>query len=194
MVPIRKTPLGLPSLSASEASIDNCRISTGVGAGVVLGGRLLQGRRSLAEAGHMVIAHENGHTVEDLGSGTALARIAGIPGPDATRLASAGDQTALHHFNAVADAFAAGVANMVMCFMPERVVIGGGVSQAGNLLLDRVRAYLERSPASRFLAPDDLVIAEGGEDVGLLGAYALWQDCTASAVPDTRPSPVSPLG
>lgn len=82
---------------------------------------------------------------------------------------------------------------MVMCFMPERVVIGGGVSRAGDLLLDRVRKYLGRSPAGQFITPNNVVIAEGGEDVGLLGAYALWQDCTAPAAVDARSSPVSPL-
>ena len=187
--------LGEHRFGAGRGALDMVymTISTGVGAGVILGGRLLQGRRSLAEAGHMVIAHEDGLTVEDLGSGTALSRNTGIPGADAVRLALACGQNALRDFNAVADAFAAGVANMVMCFMPERVVIGGGVSRAGDLLLDRVRKYLERSPAGRFITPNNVVIAEGGEDVGLLGAYALWQDCTAPATVDTRSSPVSPL-
>ncbi len=51
-------------------------ISTGIGAGVIIGGRLLHGGRSLAEAGHMIIDHDGGMTVEYLGSGTALQRSA----------------------------------------------------------------------------------------------------------------------
>ena len=52
-------------------------VSTGVGAGVVLGGRLVRGRLSLAELGHTVIDRHTMQTVEDLGSGTALGRLAG---------------------------------------------------------------------------------------------------------------------
>src|ERR1700694_3253778 len=54
--------------------------STGVGAGVILSGRLLRGRWSLAEAGHMVIDWRSGATVEDLGSGSTLARRAKADG------------------------------------------------------------------------------------------------------------------
>ena len=52
-------------------------VSTGVGAGVVLGGRLVRGRLSLAELGHTIIDRHTMQTVEDLGSGTALGRLAG---------------------------------------------------------------------------------------------------------------------
>ena len=60
-------------------------ISTGIGAGVVNSGRLLRGRRSLAEVGHTVIdwrAWREGRpsTLEELGSGSGLARLAGEAG------------------------------------------------------------------------------------------------------------------
>lgn len=63
--------LGEHRFGAGQGALDMVymTISAGVGAGVILGGRLLQGRRPLAEAGHMVIAHEDGLTVEDLGRG-----------------------------------------------------------------------------------------------------------------------------
>ncbi len=53
--------------------------STGVGAGVIVNGQLLQPHRSALEVGHTVIDWQTGDTVEGLGSGTALARAAGIP-------------------------------------------------------------------------------------------------------------------
>lgn len=149
--------------------------STGVGAGVILNGRLLHGRFSLAEAGHTIIERSSGATVEQLGSGTALARIAGMPGHEVTELARAGEQQALEALHEVAGAFALGVFNLVHCFMPERVVIGGGVSRAGDLLLDPIRARLDSCPGCSARSVD-VVAATGGDDVGLLGAGAHWQD------------------
>ena len=149
--------------------------STGVGAGVILNGRLLHGRFSLAEAGHTIIERSSGGTVEELGSGTALARIGGMPGREVTEQARAGDEQALKAIQEVADAFATGVFNLVHCFMPERVVIGGGVSQAGDLLLDPIRARLGSCPGCSARSVD-VVMAAGGDDVGLLGAGAHWQE------------------
>jgi len=150
-------------------------ISTGVGAGVVLNGRLLHGQRSGAEIGHTLIDFEGGRTVEELGSGTALEGLTGLDGAEVTRRAQAGDADALAAFARVTSAFAAGVLNLVMLYMPQRVVIGGGVSQAGTLVLDPVRALLEERGPSMAIVPE-VVRASGGDDVGLLGGLALWLD------------------
>jgi glucokinase len=113
--------------------------STGVGAGVIIGGRLLHGRFSLAEVGHTIIDLTTGNTVESLGSGTALARLSGENPATVADRAKHGDLEALRQFSKVADAFAVGVFNLVHCFSPQLVVIGGGMSQAGELLLGPVR-------------------------------------------------------
>jgi glucokinase len=172
-------------------------ISTGVGAGVILGDRLVHGRRSLAEVGHTVIdyrgmASEGGGTVEGLGSGTTLGRISGLDGAEVTRRAQAGDAEALAWFEQVVAAFATGVANLVEMFMPERVVIGGGVSQAGGLLLNPVREHVARSHARELLAPEAVVLASGGDDVGLRGTYALWEDCETPQPAASRLAPFEP--
>jgi len=159
--------------------------STGVGAGVIINGRLLHGRWSLAEAGHMVIDWRAGRTVEDLGSGTTLERLTGEDGATVTAKARAGDAAAIEAFREVAQAFATGVHNLVHCFMPERVVIGGGVSQAGDLLLEPVRWQLDQCNMGCPTAGKDVVLASGGDDVGLLGAYALWRDAI-QASPNVR--------
>jgi glucokinase len=78
--------------------------------------------------------------------------------------------------SAVAGDFAIGVFNMVHLFAPERVVIGGGMSQAGDLLLGPVRTMLARSDATSFAARVEVVQAAGGDDVGLKGAVAYWND------------------
>ena len=175
-------------------------ISTGVGAGVVLGDRLVHGRRSIAEVGHTVIDYRNATpgdaartgTVEGLGSGTALARISGAGGAEVTRRAQAGDAQALAWLAEVVAAFAVGVANLVESFMPERVVIGGGVSQAGDLLLLPVREHLARSHARELIEPAAIVLASGGDDVGLRGCYALWEDCESPAPPSILLTPFLP--
>ena len=165
-------------------------ISTGVGGGVVLGGRLLHGKRSLAEVGHTYIDYREGHTLEALGSGTALGRISGLSGAEVTQRAEAGDEQALGWFREVATAFAVGVGNAIESFMPERVVVGGGVSQAGALLLDPIREYLATVRAGELLDHSNVVLATGGDDVGLRGAYPLWED---AASPPQRTATLAPF-
>ncbi len=69
---------------------------------------------------------------------------------------------------------------MALLFAPERIVIGGGMSEAGELLLGPVRERFarERSPLLS-TRPEDIVRAELGQDAGLLGAFAHWQDSVA---------------
>ena len=187
------TELGLPVLMANDADLaalgehrygagrgyqDVLYVtsSTGVGAGAILGGRLLRGALSLAEIGHTIIDGATHGTVEGLGSGTALARLAGQDAASVGSRATAGDAGAKRHFASVAENFAIGVFNAVHCFSPQVVVIGGGMSEAGDLLLEPIRAILERCgaicPASCAL----VVRAQGGDDVGLRGAAAYWAE------------------
>jgi glucokinase len=166
--------------------------STGVGGGVVLRGRLLHSRYSLAEIGHTVIDRTTGESVEQLGSGTALARLSGDDPAAVSARAAAGDAQAAALFRDVADAFALGVLNLALAFMPERVVIGGGMSQAGELLLGPVRERIAAGPAVLPLRPEDVVLATGGDDVGLRGAYALWLDLTDPAQPMREFAMVAP--
>jgi glucokinase len=152
--------------------------STGVGAGVIIGGRLLHGRLSLAEAGHTIIERATRGTLEGLGSGSALARAAGEDAAAVAARAAQGDPGALRCFAVAAEAFAVGVFNLVHCFSPEVVVIGGGMSQAGELLLGPVRAILAHCGAGCPASEARVVKAAGGDDVGLRGALAYWTDCS----------------
>ena len=178
-------------------------VSSGVGAGVVIGGRLLRARRSLAEAGHMTIdyraapsdgvAAADPRTVEGLGSGLALARRAGLDGAEAARRARAGDAEARRRFAELAEALAAGVASLAEAFMPERVVIGGGVTAgAGDLVLPPLREALARSPARGLLDPASVVPAALGDDAGLIGARALWDEYASPPPPAPPLRPFAP--
>ena len=120
------TTLGLPVLIANDADLAALAehrygagrgsqdmvyitVSTGVGAGVILNGRLLHGRVSRAEIGHTIIDKSTRGTVESLGSGTALARLSGEDAPTVEARAKSGDQDALGHFAAAAGYLAIGV-------------------------------------------------------------------------------------
>ena len=150
--------------------------STGVGAGVVLGNRLVHGDWSLAEIGHTIIDRATLETVERLGSGTALRRLAGEEASSVVSRAESGDKDAARQFAAVAEDFAIGVFNTVHCFSPEVVVVGGGMSQAGDLLLGPVRKLLSECHRAGVCRRTRVVRAEGGDDVGLKGAAAFLSD------------------
>lgn len=157
-------------------------ISTGVGAGVVLGGRVVRGRRSLAELGHTVIDYRaadegDAATVERLGSGSALARMAARSGVTArgaelARLAERGDRRAKAVWDDAIGAAAYGIANLCHMFLPQAVVVGGGVGRNGSLVLDHVRATLREYGPKDLSEPIEVIEAALGDDAGLVGAVA----------------------
>lgn len=171
-----------------HADVVYVTISTGIGAGVLLGGRLAHGRCSIAEAGHTIIdrralAASTATTLEDQGSGTALLRLAAEAGLDSTgaelvELVEAGDPTAIRIWGSVAEAAGIGVANLAHLFAPEIVVIGGGVARAGELLLEPIRASLVRLGPRGLPSAIEVVRAALGDDAGLVGA-AGWSEAFA---------------
>jgi glucokinase len=178
-------------------------IGTGIGGGLVLGGRLYRGWVGAAgELGHMVVDIDgppcqgncpNWGCLEAVASGTALVREAALrvardpdtplgraleegralTGPFITEMAFDGDPVARASIRVIGDRLGVGIANLVNIFNPEVVVIGGGVIAAGELLLEPARAAV----AARALAPArDLVrvAATGfGAESGMIGAALL---------------------
>lgn len=165
-------------------------ISTGVGAGVVLGGRLVRGRRSLAEVGHTVVdrtaaADGRPFTFEDLASGTALGRLAAeagldMEGEEVVARVRDGDAEARGVWNALVRSVGIGVANLAHAFAPEVVVVGGGVGLVGDLLLEPVRSALHRYGPKGLREPIEIVPAVLGDDAGLVGAAA-WSECAGGS-------------
>lgn len=147
---------------------------TGVGSGVVLNGRLLKARFSLGEIGHTIIDRATGRTVEQLASGSALRRSMQL---DVSELSDrAADPEAVKIFNRLCDDLAIGVYNLVHCFSPEIVVVGGGMTTAGEPLLQPIRDLLAKSGPYALASRVRVVKAETGDDVGLLGAAAYWSE------------------
>ena len=158
-------------------------ISTGIGAGVVHGGRLLRGPRSLAEVGHVVIdwrAWVDGgpSTLEELGSGSGVARLAGEAGlgdlgareVQAAR-GGGGARGRSRIWQQAIAACAAGVSSLVMSFYPSTVVIGGGLGRQDEFF-GPLREMVLRRPGHQ---PSDLTIVRStlGDDAGLSGAGRL---------------------
>lgn len=157
-------------------------VSTGVGAGVVLDGHLVHGRCSGAEIGHTILdlsAHRDGRpgTVEELGSGTALARTARgagmrLDGAAVVERVRAGDPSARVVWDGVVAAVAAAAVNLAHLFTPGVIVVGGGVSQAGDLLLGPLRDVVAQHGPPVRTGAIAVVAASLGDDAGLVGAAA----------------------
>ena len=172
-------------------------VSTGIGSGIIAGGSLLLGQDGLAgEAGHMTIAAGppcqcgNAGCLEVLASGLAIARQAEeriasgeatsiprfsqgeITAEAVTAAAEAGDRLAREVLHRAATYLGIGVLNLVHIFNPQAVIIGGGVSRAGDLLFEPVRRIVAERAMPNFRKVQ-ILPASLGDDVGLYGAVAL---------------------
>jgi glucokinase len=174
-------------------------IGTGIGGGLVLGGELYRGSSgAAAELGHVVIDQAgppcqgncpNRGCVEVLASGTALGnegRIAGethpgsalgralaggeeITGRLVTEAAIAGDGIAVEVVATVGRRLGVALSSLANIFDPDVIVIGGGVSAAGDLLLEPAREQL-RSRALPPMNETPVRPAALGPDAGFIGA------------------------
>jgi len=167
-------------------------ISTGIGGGVVSGGRLLRGVDGLAnELGHMTIdingpvcgCGARGH-LEAISSGTGIARAAQEAGLTAAsgELAArevaeaeiAGDSIAAQIMDRARAAFAAAAVSIVDIYNPQRIVVGGGLAMGqGDRLLEPAREAIKKHAFRRQAKSVELVPALLGDDVGLVGGLSL---------------------
>ncbi len=159
-------------------------VSTGIGAGVLLDRRLVAGSRSLAEVGHTVLDLTAGRrgapaSFEDLASGTALGRRAdqaGLPtdGARVVELVHDGHPDARRVWDELVEVLAVGVTNLAFLFTPSAIVLGGGVGRNGDLLLAPLREALDRHGPPNLPEPIEVLVADLGDDAGLIGAAA-WR-------------------
>ncbi|MBX3440765.1 MAG: ROK family protein [Planctomyces sp.] len=177
-------------------------IGTGIGGGVVMDGKLRLGPLGAAgEIGHMTILPDgplcgcgNHGCLETLASGTAIAaegvrlvlmglapilreHVHGEPALITARTvaeaADAGDTACFDAIQGAARWLGIGVANLVTGVHPDLIVIGGGVSRIGQVLIERVREEVHRRVR---MFPPETVRVEGslvGDRAGILGAVAL---------------------
>ncbi|MFN2616016.1 MAG: ROK family protein [Thermoleophilaceae bacterium] len=178
-------------------------LGTGVGGGVVIDGRIFRGADGLgAELGHLTIDANgppcpgncpNRGCVEALCSGTALARDATelgkdrpegplgrihaekgrVEGPEAVAAARDGDAEAGALLERLGTWLGVAVAGFVNVFQPELFVIGGGLSRAADLFLERARDEAASRALPALWERVELTVAKGGADAGLIGAGLL---------------------
>lgn len=182
-------------------------ISTGIGGGVIAGGRLLLGRDGLAaELGHVSVVQggpqcgcgRRGH-LEAVAAGPAIARAArqmlaegaiselgdgvnyasgALTAEHVGRAAQNGDTLAIRVLQQAGAHIGRALAGFVHVFNPDIIILGGGVVGAGEVLLESVRdAFRRNLMAAEYECP--LAPAALGSDVGLLGALALALDSTS---------------
>lgn len=161
-------------------------LGTGIGGGIILGGQLYTSINNAAgEMGHMTI-HMDGEPCccgrkgcfEAYGSASALIRQAceatGEPITEAKTVfdrAAAGDSVCVLVLDTYMTYLAEGFANIINIFGPDYLCIGGGVSAAGDALLEPVRAKTyERVFAKNAKKNTRIILAQLGNDAGILGA------------------------
>lgn len=159
-------------------------LGTGVGGGLVLGGRPYRGWTGAGgEVGHIVIEHDGlecpcggrGH-LESYCSGQAAdarAREAFGPVADAhrlVRLANEGEPAAIEILDDIGRRLGSGIASLVNALEPELVVVGGGFAAAGELLLAPAREVVRRDVLTPARDRVRIVPAELGTAAGVIGA------------------------
>ncbi|MFF9168485.1 MULTISPECIES: ROK family protein [unclassified Streptomyces] len=166
-------------------------VSTGVGGGLVLGGRLHPGPTGNAgHIGHISVDLDGDPCpcgsrgcVERIASGPNIARRAleqgWRPGPDGDASAAAvaaaariGDPVAVASFERAAQALAAGIAATATLVEIDIAVIGGGVGKAGEVLFAPLRKALADYATLSFVRRLTVAPAQMGTDAGLVGAAA----------------------
>jgi glucokinase len=166
-----------------------------------------------AEFGHQLVVLEDGllcscgghGCLETVASGPAIARRAremaaiypesrlgallaeggpeAITAETAAAAAREGDAAARKLWEAAGRDLGIGVANVIVLFDPDCVVLGGGVMRAGELLLEPVRRYVAERAMPRLRRELRLVPAAFGDDAALMGALALAQDRQPAIAP-----------
>src|SRR3954452_14181462 len=163
------------------------KLATGIGAGLVIGGRLFHGAGGTAgEIGHTTI--DEAGPICRCGNRGCLEMIAGAPALVELLQATRGDALTIERVvelandgdpgcrRAVADAGSHtghAVANLVNLFNPERIVVGGPLGSAGDVLLDPLQEAVRRRVIPS--AAEDVEIVPGvlGDRAEMLGAVAL---------------------
>ncbi len=160
------------------ASVLYVTISTGIGAGIILDGKIYHGKNgAAAEGGHVTIDYRSPHIcncgvpgcIEVMASGTAMARRAGV---GTEEIVTANPQA----FEESVEMIAAWLGSVVSLLDPDIIVIGGGVSQIGDPLFSRLRARMPLRTINQFASETPIVPAMLAQNVGVLGAATVALD------------------
>jgi glucokinase len=161
------------------SSMVGLTLGTGIGGVIAINGHVHQGHDgSAGELGHQTIDPDgppcgcgNNGCLEAFARADRLAEACGTAtAEEAVERAHAGDVAALAGLASVGKYLGIGIANLVVAITPDRVVIGGGVAAAGDLLLDPIRAELVRRVHITSADHVQIALAELGTWAGAIGA------------------------
>ncbi len=176
-------------------------VSTGIGGGIIVDKQLYMGTDGCAgEWGHMTIVPEgpkchcgNFGCLEALASGWAIARDAvtrinagqdsiiadlvkgrtsDITAEIVSKAARRGDRLACDIVDTAANYLGIGLANLVNIFNPELIIVGGGLSKMGNMLLNPARQVIKKRAFPLPAKTVRIVRAAPGSNAGIVGAAA----------------------
>lgn len=189
--------------ATGKSNVVMITLGTGVGGGVVIGGRLYEGEHSAgAELGHNVLVVDGALCTcgrrgcwEAYSSATGLIRMTRqamakhsdslmhelcgyseerIDGKTAFDAARAGDKAGADVVGEYVKYLAEGIIDMVNIFRPEIVLVGGGICKEGDFLLGPVREYVRSyAYASGYVPCPKIEVATLGNDAGIIGAAML---------------------
>ena len=178
-------------------------VGTGIGSGLIVNGKLVRGASNAAgEIGHIKLQMENGPIcgcgdrgcLEAFASGPAIVAMAEeyirggkstkyreLANPDITpyivaEAAKQGDVVAKKIFETIGNYIGVGLASVVNLLNPEKIVIGGGVADAGELLFTPIKETLKKRTMPIQGACVEVVHAELGNTAGVIGASLLIED------------------
>ncbi|RAV09056.1 ROK family glucokinase [Paenibacillus contaminans] len=188
--------------SGAGAGIPNVvcyTLGTGVGGGIIINGKIYQGSTGMAgELGHMSIVPDleaincgcgQVGCLETVSSATGIIRMANdavvrgdkttlslienITAKDVFDAAKSGDEASLRIVNRAAYYLGRSMAVLAVIVNPQRFVIGGGVSKAGDILFDPIREIFKKYTPEAAQEGVDIVPAKLGNDAGIVGAAGL---------------------
>jgi len=164
-------------------------ISTGIGVGIINDNRLLRGSNGNAgEFGHTVIdpsfekcprCGQKG-CVESIASGTAIANYASrimkkeLTTQEVFHLYEENNNDIKEYLEKVFSVLGSACVTLINMFDPETIVIGGGVSQAGNTLIDPIRSYVKKHTLNIESRNIKIVTANLSKNTGVIGAASLF--------------------
>lgn len=189
--------------SGAGKGIDNCvcyTLGTGVGGGIIINGKIVQGFSGMAgELGHIAVIPDleaiqcgcgKMGCLETVSSATGIIRMAQdavergdrtslslleeIAAKDVFDAAKAGDEAASRIISRAAFYLGKSMAAVAVTLNPERFIIGGGLSKAGEFLFEQIRETFMKLTPEPVTRGVSIVPAELGNDAGMIGAAGLF--------------------
>lgn len=188
--------------SGAGAGIPNVvcyTLGTGVGGGIIINGKIFQGYKGMAgELGHMTVVPDleaincncglkgcletvssatgiirMAKEAVERGEHTSLALVENIMAKEVFEAADSGDEVAIRIINRAALYLGKSMAAVSVVLNPQRFIVGGGVSKAGDILFDAIRKYFNEFAQESAREGVDIVPATLGNDAGVVGAAGL---------------------